>query len=183
LYSIYIFLNNNANLLYATLRYSTLLYATLLYATLRYSTLLYATLRYFTLLYSFQNNFAHSNKIGLGLYRRLDENHGIIGCSTYNPTETPELNEWDKGAILSPVVFTNFTGYKNSHTNTHLRSTTIQAKGFRLADSPIGVLFVRNMFHGYQLLEDAYIVGDTDNMGAGDYMKVLSLTLMIYWFL
>jgi hypothetical protein len=146
----------------------------LLYATLRYTTLRYSTLLYTTLCYSFQNNVAHSNKIGLGLYRRLDENHGIIGCSTYNPTETPELNPWDKGAILSPAVFTNFTGYKNSHTNTHLRSTTIQAKGFRLADSPIGVLFVRNMFHGYQLLEDAYIVGDTDNMGAGNEVKVLS---------
>ena len=55
----------------------------------------------------FQNNVAHSNgKIGLALFRRLREDHGIQGCSTYNPRVTP-LN---KDSELTPVLFDGFTG-------------------------------------------------------------------------
>ena len=55
----------------------------------------------------FENNVAHSNgNIGLALFRRLREDHGILGCSTYNPREEP-LN---RKSELVPAHFNGFIG-------------------------------------------------------------------------
>ena len=59
----------------------------------------------------FENNVAHSNgHIGFALFRRLREDHGILGCSTYSPRVDPK----DKNSEPFPVQFNGFTGkYKN----------------------------------------------------------------------
>ena len=55
----------------------------------------------------FRNNVAHSNgNLGLGVFRRLREDHGILGCQTYNPRVDP----FDSKSELVPAVFTDFTG-------------------------------------------------------------------------
>ena len=71
---------------------------------------------------------------------------------------------------MSLIFF--FTGYKNKHANAHFRSTTVEVRGYKSADSPKGVTFVRNMFSGYQLLEDAIFVGNSPNEGVGSVVKV-----------
>ena len=56
---------------------------------------------------TFKDNVAHSNgNIGLALFRRLGEDHQIIGCSTYSPRVDPN----DSGSELSPVLFDGFIG-------------------------------------------------------------------------
>ena len=60
-----------------------------------------------TVITKFHNNVAHSNgNLGLGVFRRLREDHGLLGCSTYNPKVDP----LDKDSELTPAVFTDFTG-------------------------------------------------------------------------
>ena len=55
----------------------------------------------------FENNVAHSNgQLGLGVFRRLREDHGLLGCSTYNPRENP----LDRHSELVPARFEGFTG-------------------------------------------------------------------------
>ena len=55
----------------------------------------------------FENNVAHSNgQLGLAVFRRLREDHGLLGCSTYNPRAEP-LN---KDSELVPAIFEGFTG-------------------------------------------------------------------------
>ena len=141
-----------------------------------------------------QNNVAHSNgHIGLALFRRLGTDHGILGCSTYNPLVEPTKKP--KNTDLSPAVFYDFTGmfilfecsphsshkqqklslfsgYKNRHANAHFRSTTIEIYGYKSSDSPKGVTFVRNMKSGYQLLKGATFIGNSPNKGAGGKVKV-----------
>ena len=54
----------------------------------------------------FEDNVAHSNgNIGLALFRRLREDHGILGCSTYAPREIPL-----KKSEFVPVTFNGFIG-------------------------------------------------------------------------
>ncbi len=108
--------------------------------------------------------------MGLGLFRRLAEDHGIIGCSTYNPLVDPTKRP--KDTDLTPAVFQGLTAYKNRLTNAHIRSTTVEVRGFRGADSLHGITFLRNMLDGYQLLEDAVIVGQSPNKGAAKRVKV-----------
>ena len=55
----------------------------------------------------FDNNVAHSNgNLGLAVFRRLREDHGILGCSTYNPKSDPS----DGGSETVPAKFNAFTG-------------------------------------------------------------------------
>ena len=55
----------------------------------------------------FEGNTAHSNgQLGLAVFRRLREDHGLLGCSTYNPRSDP----LDKRSELVPAIFTDFTG-------------------------------------------------------------------------
>ena len=55
----------------------------------------------------FFNNYAHSNgDSGLALFKRLDDNHGLIGCSTYEP----RMDKEDRFSNYDPVVFDTFTG-------------------------------------------------------------------------
>ena len=67
----------------------------------------------YTAITKFKDNVAHSNgNIGLALFRRLGENHEIIGCSTYSPRVDPKLGSKSE---LKAVVFDGFVGmYKNS---------------------------------------------------------------------
>lgn len=118
---------------------------------------------------AFVGNSAHSNgDVGLGFFRRLGPGHTIIGCSTYNPRVDP----LDKNSDLTPLVLNDFTGYKNKHANVHMRATTVEMHGFKLAESPVGVLFLRNMIDGYQLLQDTLILGQTPNKGSGGKIKI-----------
>ena len=57
----------------------------------------------------FDNNVAHSNgNLGLAVFRRLREDHGIQGCSTYDPRMNPlEPNN----SPLNPAEFNYFTGW------------------------------------------------------------------------
>ena len=55
----------------------------------------------------FENNSAHSNgKIGLRFDKRLNEIHGIIGCSTYDPRVDPK----SKKSARTPITLNGFTG-------------------------------------------------------------------------
>ena len=107
-----------------------------------------------------QNNVAHSNgEIGIGMFNRLSEDHGIIGCSTYRPTDNPKA---PRKANLVPVEFNGITVYKNGKVNGRFRATTVKVNNYRSAYAQIGILFERNMVDGFQQLEDAYIVGVED---------------------
>ena len=46
-----------------------------------------------------------------------------------------------------------------------MRATTSVMKNFKLADSLVGAKFTRNMLDGYQLLQDAVIIGESPNVG------------------
>ena len=62
-----------------------------------------------TPLHTFKDNTAHSNgNMGLGFFRRLDVDHGIIGCSTYTPSVDPSSNKSE----LVPILFDGFIGKK-----------------------------------------------------------------------
>ena len=119
----------------------------------------------------------------------MTADHGITGCSTYNPLVDP--TEKIRNTDLAPVKFINFTGmnymcpsyefhfpihyvigYKNKHANAHFRSTTVEVHGYKGADSLNGVMFIRNMHNGYQLFQDAIIVGNSPNKGVGGKLKV-----------
>ena len=55
----------------------------------------------------FDNNVAHSNgNLGLAVFRRLREDHGILGCSTYNPKSDPSTGDSE----TVPAKFNAFTG-------------------------------------------------------------------------
>ena len=62
----------------------------------------------------FHNNVAHSNgNLGLAVFRRLREDHGILGCQTYNPRVEP----FNKTSELTPAIFTDFTGMYPVHSS------------------------------------------------------------------
>ena len=61
----------------------------------------------------FENNVAHSNgQLGLGVFRRLREDHGLLGCSTYNPRENPgcRLGTGRSGSSAA-IRFVYFSAY------------------------------------------------------------------------
>ena len=93
------------------------------------------------------------------MFNRLTKDHGITGCSTYRPTDNPKN---PKKANLVPVEFNGITVYKNGKFNGRFRATTIKVTNYRSAYSRTGIMFERNMVDGFQLLEDAYIVGVED---------------------
>ena len=53
-----------------------------------------------------------------------------------------------------------------------MRSSAARLLKFRLAESQVGIEFVRNQINGYQLFEDAVIIGETPNLGKPDTIKV-----------
>ena len=56
---------------------------------------------------TFENNVAHSNGlIGLRFDKRLSPDHGIIGCSTYDPRINPTARRSNRTA----VTLSGFTG-------------------------------------------------------------------------
>ena len=116
----------------------------------------------YTPITAFDNNVAHSNgETGFGLFRRLGENHEVVGCSTYSPRVDP----YDTKSDLAQVALTNFVGYKNRKRNVRCRSRAAVMRNFKLADSRVGIEFERNMFGGYQRVVDAVIAGETPNIG------------------
>jgi len=119
----------------------------------------------------FENNSAHSNgKIGLRFDKRLNEIHGIIGCSTYDPRIDPTNRRSNRTAI----TLNGFTGYKNRKYNAKMRSTTAELKNFMLADAPENMAFERNMLDGYQRISDSVIIGESPNKGSGHKIKILN---------
>ncbi len=63
------------------------------------------------------------------------------------------------------------SGYKNRHTHAHIRSTSVEVRNFKGADAQHGIIFVRNMFDGYQLLANSKFIGNSPNLGAGGFVK------------
>ena len=57
----------------------------------------------------FENNVAHSNVFGLAVFRRLRDDHGILGCSTYDPKVVPT----DAKSENMPAIFNGFTGKRS----------------------------------------------------------------------
>jgi len=96
----------------------------------------------------------------LAVFRRLREDHGLLGCSTYNPRADP-LN---KDSELVPAIFEGFTGFKN-YANAKMRITTSRMNNFKLSDAKVGIKFIRNMLDGYQLFTNAVIVAESPNLG------------------
>jgi len=110
----------------------------------------------------FRDNVAHSNgRMGLGVFRRLRQDHGIVGCSTYDPRAVPT----DKNSEVVPAIFNGLTAYKNREANAKLRVSATQLINFKLADSKTGVLFNRIQLNGYQMIKDSLIIGETPNVG------------------
>ena len=58
--------------------------------------------------------------------------------------------------------------------NAKMRSTTAELKEFKLADggSKGSMAFERNMLDGYQRISDSIIIGDSPNMGSGQWIRV-----------
>ena len=57
----------------------------------------------------FENNLAHSNgQIGLAVFNRLRDDHGITGCSTYDPRDNPHVKPHRSNP--KPAIFDGFTG-------------------------------------------------------------------------
>ncbi len=71
-------------------------------------------------------------------------------------------------------------GYKNRHSNAHLRAATMEIRRFKGADSTTNFMFIRNMINGYTRMSDSILVGDSPNKGLGGKIKVGYLTGQLY---
>jgi len=117
----------------------------------------------------FRDNVAHSNgRMGLGVFRRLRQDHGIVGCSTYDPRADP----LDRDSENVPAIFNGFIGYKNRNMNAKLRTSATQLINFKLADSTQGIHFNRIQLSGYQMVKDSLIIGETPNVGKPEVIWV-----------
>ena len=74
---------------------------------------------------------------------------------------------------FTPTRILNFhIGYKNRKYNAKTRSTTAEITNFRLADGGANMAFERNMLDGYQRISNSIIIGESANLGSGQWIKV-----------
>ena len=75
--------------------------------------------------------------------------------------------------LFTPTRILNFhIGYKNRKYNAKTRSTTAEITNFRLADGGANMAFERNMLDGYQRISNSIIIGESANLGSGQWIKV-----------
>ena len=53
-----------------------------------------------------------------------------------------------------------------------MRATTSEVTNFKLADGGTSMAFERNMLDGYQRISNSIIIGESPNLGSGQWVKV-----------
>jgi cell surface hyaluronidase len=122
-----------------------------------------------TPLTEFKGNIAHSNG-DTGLHvddgPKADNNTEVTSYEARaNPTP-PAQGQKDSDVV--PVVFENFTAYRNRTRGVWLRGSSHTLRGAVLADNGIGATFASSQ----TLIEDSVVIGETANLGnPGQYEK------------
>ncbi len=111
-----------------------------------------------TPLLEFKDNLAHSSG-GRGL--NVDDGPNATTLKAETTHWTARANPADSKSVIVPVVFENFTAYRNRERGVWLRGTSHTLKGAILADNAIGATFASNE----TTIEDSVVVGETANKG------------------
>jgi cell migration-inducing and hyaluronan-binding protein len=111
-----------------------------------------------TPLLEFKDNLAHSSG-GRGL--NADDGPNATTLKGETTHWAARANPADPKSAIVPVIFENFTAYRNRERGVWLRGTSHTLKGAMLADNAIGATFASNETQ----IEDSVVVGESANKG------------------
>lgn len=111
-----------------------------------------------TPLTAFEGNIAHSNgNTGLN----VDGGPNATTLKSETTSYAARANPSDPKSAIVPVIFEDFTAYRNRNRGVWLRGSLHTVKGAVLADNAIGATFASNDTQ----LEDSVVIGESANKG------------------